>query len=375
MTTAAATERERTDLAASVRRLLAERAGRERVRAVMAGPDGHDAPLWRQLAGTGLAGLAVPERFGGSDASVAELAVVLEELGAALACVPYLVSAAIAAPALVHAGGEAASRYLPGIADGSLVATVALDADGGVWRADRATATARPGDGGAWTVSGHHPYVVDGPVAGLVVAPASTPDGVALFAIDPAGPGATRRDLPTVDLTRRQSRFEWAGAPAMLLGSPGTGQGAALLDHVLDLAATALAAELVGTARQALEASVAYAKIRRQFGQPIGAFQAVKHRCADMLVAVESARACVSLAVAAASAGTADFPALASMAKACASDAAAYVTGENIQLHGAVGFTWEHDAHLLFKRASTGRLLFGDAEHHRDRLVHRAGLA
>jgi alkylation response protein AidB-like acyl-CoA dehydrogenase len=201
---------------------------------------------------------------------------------------------------------------------------------------------------------------------------ASADIGLSLFAVDGAAAGLSRRVLPTLDQTRRLARLEFSEVPARLIGSPGTARG--VLDHTLDVAAIALAAEQLGGAQRALDMAVDYAKVRQQFGRPIGSFQAIKHRCADLLLEVESLRSAVSYAAAAVAAGSTEVPMLAAMLKAYGSEVYSHVAAENIQIHGGIGFTWEHDAHLYLKRAKASELFLGDGSYHRERLAARIGL-
>jgi len=257
---------------------------------------------------------------------------------------------------------------------GDVLATLACTEDDGRW--DRAaTATrARPAASGAaeWMIDGHKNYVVDGDVAGLVVVSAVTGAGVSLFLVEGDATGLERSPLRTVDQTRRQARLRFEGTPARLLGADG--EGAAVLDRVLDLAAVALAAEQVGGARRCLEMAVEYAKVRVQFGRPIGSFQAVKHKCAEMLLELETARSAAYYGAWAAAHLSDDLPVAASLAKARCSDAYARVAADNIQVHGGIGFTWDHDAHLYHRRARSSRQLLGDSRHHRDEVARHIGL-
>ncbi len=233
-----------------------------------------------------------------------------------------------------------------------------------------------PGDpfprGGGWRLDGHKSFVLDGHVADVLVVAGRTDAGVALFRVDGDARGLSRALLPTVDQTRKQARLEFSGTPARLLGDEAIGE--ATLERVLDLAAVALAAEQAGGAGRCLEMTVAHARRRVQFGRPIGSFQAVQHRCADMLLEVESARSASAWATDLASRRSAELPLAASAAKVACSEAYAFVATETVHLHGGLGFTWDHDAHLYFKRAKSSRLLFGDPQWHRERLFRRLGL-
>jgi len=372
---------EQRELRNSVRRFLAERAPLTRVRELMETPDGIDPDVWRQASTQlGLPGIAVPEEYGGAGFSFAEQAIVLEELGAALFTGPYLASAVLAATALLASDDEEARKdLLPGIAAGETVATLAFTEDGGSWDPASIRLAATPDDTG-WRLDGHKSFVMDGHTADLIlaVAAAGTDGKLSLFAVnavnavDAGAIGLTRHALPTLDQTRKLARLAFDGTPARLVGEPGAAR--AVLDRTLDVAAIALAAEQLGGGQRALDMAVAYAKVRQQFGRPIGSFQAIKHRCADLLLEVESLRSAVGYAAAAVAAGSTEVPVLAPLLKAYASEVYSHVAGENIQIHGGIGFTWEHDAHLYLKRAKASELFLGDASYHRDRLATRIGL-
>ena len=373
---------EQGDLRDSVRRFLAERAPLARVRELMETTDGTDADVWRQAgAQLGLQGIAIPEEYGGAGFSLSEQAIVLEELGAALYGGPYLASAVLAATALLSSEDEGARRdLLPGIASGETIATLAFTEDDGSWDPE-SIRLAAANNGSGWRLDGHKSFVLDGYGAGLVLAVAATcsgpstgtaPSGLSLFAVDGAAAGLARSALPTLDQTRKLARCEFDSVPGRLIGSPGA--AGAVLGHTLDVAAIALAAEQLGGAQRALDMAVEYAKVREQFGRPIGSFQAIKHRCADLLLEVESLRSAVGYAAAAVAAASAEVPVLAALVKACASEVYSRVAGENIQIHGGIGFTWEHDAHLYLKRAKASELFLGDGSYHREQLATRIGL-
>ncbi len=376
---------EQEELRASVRRFLADRVPIIAVRALMDAADGGDPAVW-EMAGRqlGLQGIAIPEEYGGSGFTFAEQAIVLEELGAALYGGPYLASAVLAANALLASGDEAAKKtYLPGVASGELIATLAFTEEDGSWEPDatRLTATATPAASaspaaasvvGAWRLDGRKSFVLDGHTAGLILVVGRTQAGLSLFALPGDADGLTRTPLPTLDQTRKLARLDFAGVPATLIGTDGAGQ--AVLSRTLDIAAIAQAAEQLGGAQRALDMAVEYAKVRHQFGRPIGSFQAIKHRCADLLLEVESLRSAVVYAAAAVAEDSAEVPVVAALVKAYASDVYFHVAAENIQIHGGIGFTWEHDAHLYFKRAKASELFLGDATLHRERLATRIGL-
>jgi len=393
---------EQRELRESVKRFLADRIPLPRVRELMESADGSDEKVW-SYAGSqlGLQGIAIGEQYGGAGFSFVEQAIVLEELGAALYPGPYLASAVLAANALLASTDEAAKRdLLPGIASGSTVATLAFTEDDGSWEPS-AIRLAATGDAESWRLDGHKSFVLDGHTADLILVVARTGDTLSLFAVDRAAvdragvhraatdravtdPAATdasagtdaiglaSKELQTLDQTRRLGRLEFTAVPARLIGAPG--DGGPILDKTLDIAAIALAAEQLGGAQRALDMAVAYAKIRHQFGRPIGSFQAIKHRCADLLLEVESLRSAVVYAAAAVAEDSPEVPVLAALVKALASETYFHVAAENIQIHGGIGFTWEHDAHLFFKRAKSSELFLGDASYHRERLATRIGI-
>jgi alkylation response protein AidB-like acyl-CoA dehydrogenase len=361
------------ELRDSVRRFLSDRAPISRVRELMETGDGIDRAVWQQAgAQLGLLGLAIPEEYGGAGFTFAEQAIVLEELGAALYGGPYLASGVLAATALLASPDEQARRdLLPGIASGEVIATVAFTEDDGSWDPAAARlAAAKDGDG--WRLDGHKSFVLDGGAAGLVLALAVADGSLSLFAVDGGAAGLTRATLPTLDQTRKLARLEFESVPARLIGSPG--DAAAVMDRVLNVAAIALAAEQLGGAQRTLDLTVEYTKVRHQFGRPIGSFQGLKHRLADLLLEVESLRSAVTYAASAVAEDSSEVPVLAPLVKAYASDTYFHVAAEAIQMHGGIGFTWEHDAHLYFKRAKSSELFLGDASYHRERLAARIGL-
>ena len=371
---------EQEELRRGARRLLGVESSPARVRAAMAREDGCDAALWQRIGRElGWTALAIPETYGGAGLGPVALTAVMEELGRALACVPFFATACLGAGAILAAGSEAQKqRYLPAIAGGEMTATLAVADDGGVWEAGAVTTLARR-DGGDFVLSGSKAGVVSGHLADLVVVAARTPEsrgerGLSLFALP--GAGLTRRALPTMDQTRRVASvaLDDVRVPAdALLGAEGAGWAA--IECVRDAACAALAAEQLGGAERCLELAVEYAKVRVQFGRPIGSFQAVKHRCADMMVAVEAARSASYWAGWAAAHAPSELRLAAPLAKATASEAYFMCASECIQVHGGIGFTWEHDAHLYFKRARASEALLGDASWQRERLAALLGLS
>jgi alkylation response protein AidB-like acyl-CoA dehydrogenase len=364
---------EQEELRRSVRQFLADKSPAYEVRRLMETPTGYDPAVWEQLASQlGLTGLIVPEEYGGSGFGYGELVVVLEEMGRTLVCTPYFSTVVLGTNAILAAGDEDARKeLLPGIASGTVIATLAVAEEDGSWDSrDLRLEARRSGDG--YVLNGQKMYVIDGHIADLIIAVAQLDRGVAFFAVPGDADGLDRELLPTLDMTRKQARLEFNDTPARLIGSPQRAEQA--LANTLDLAVIALAAEMVGGAQRCLDMSVDYAKTRVQFGRPIGSFQAIKHKCADMLLEVESARSAAYYAAWAAAAGSDERPAVASLAKAFCSEAYFHAAAENIQIHGGIGFTWEHDAHLYFKRAKSCELLFGDSDYHRELLAQRIGI-
>jgi alkylation response protein AidB-like acyl-CoA dehydrogenase len=371
---------------------------------------GCDRALWQRLCQEiGVAGLAIPERFGGAGAGPAETHVVMAELGSTLAPVPMLGSAVLAAQALLATGDDAAcERLLPGIAGGTTVAALAWTPESGGWDPGEAAFAATPpagsarpaaatppagsgttahqgdaagcgtraaaggGSGGeGWALDGVAHYVLDGDLADVLLAAAATPDGTALFEVDLAGSGVSRAAATTMDTTRRLAVVRLGGASGRLIGAAGSGDGSGVsaLARARDLACIALSGEQVGAAGRALELTVAYTRDRVQFGRPIGSFQALQHRMADLHILVESARS-LSYAAAAAAAGDApDLAVQAAAVKAHCSEMLLTVAAEMIQLHGAIAITWEHEAHRYFKRAHGAAHLFGHASTHLARVA------
>ncbi|GAA1731551.1 acyl-CoA dehydrogenase family protein [Streptomyces yatensis] len=372
---------EQRQLRTVLRDLYAEASGVEDVRKHLATPRGYDEALWARLAGEiGVHGLAIPEEYGGSGFTFAELAVALEESGRALYCAPLLSTVVLAAQALLFSGDRTAcERYLPRIADGTLTATVAgfgpddrPDGVGGPDESRELAITAERGSGG-WVLRGRADFVLDGAGADLLLARAGTPAGPRLFACEPA-PGTCRRTPRRVlDETRRQALVEFMGAPATAVGTAEEAEGA--VSATLDTGRAALAAEQVGGSGHALDATVAFVAQRHQFGRPIGSFQAVKHRLADVLVALEAARSGSAYATACAAIASPQLPVAACAAAVVCSETFRLATAEYVQLHGGIGFTWEHPAHLYVRRARGAEVLFGTADQHRTRLAGLVGLA
>ncbi|WP_460606575.1 acyl-CoA dehydrogenase family protein [Jatrophihabitans fulvus] len=364
---------EREALRASVRAFLANHAPEADVRRVMATESGLDRALWRRMSDElGLPGLAVPEAYGGSGFGAGELQVVLEELGRALACVPFLSSAVLATTALLSSDDTAVcDDLLPAVADGSRVATLAALGDSGSYGGPDVFEVRASRSGEGHVLSGRRTFVPDAQAADLYLVTAVHDDGPALFAVDALAEGVRCTPLPTLDETRRQGSVELDRASARLIGA--AGRAADVLARTVAVGSVALAAEHMGGARRALEMAVEYAKVREQFGRVIGSFQAVKHRCADMLLRVEAATSAVTAAAHALDTGAEDFAELAPLALGLASEAYLYAATENIELHGGIGFTWESAAHLYYKRAVAGTALLGSPTANRAAMMTAMG--
>jgi alkylation response protein AidB-like acyl-CoA dehydrogenase len=375
---------EQQDLRDMVRRFLAEKSPVSEVRRLMATEAGYDPAVWALLGELGLTGLTIPEKYGGAGCGPVEQLIVCEEMGAALLCAPYLASTVLATWALLASGDAVAQAdLLPGIASGETIATLAVPEEDGSWAPDEFRVTARR-SGDRYLLDGRKSFVLDGMIADLILVAASSDAGPALFAVGGPGdgPGDGRRDGPgdgpgddralglsrqamqTLDMTRKQAVLTFSGTPGRLVGEPGA--AAEIVAQAVRGGVLALAAEQVGGAQRCLDMAVAYAKVRHQFGRAIGSFQAIKHMCADMLLEVESARSAAYHAAWAAADGAADLPLVASLAKAYCSEAYFHVAASNIQVHGGIGFTWEHDAHLYYRRAKSAEVMLGTPASHRE---------
>jgi alkylation response protein AidB-like acyl-CoA dehydrogenase len=359
---------EQDELRSSVRRFLEQKSPSAEVRRLMETEEGYDPAVWSQMASQlGLQGLALPEEHGGSGYGFIEQIAVLEEMGRALLCAPYFSTVVLAATALLESGDEAAQKdLLPGIADGSTIATLAWVEDPSSWDTSAISATARrKGDG--YVIDGTKTLVLDGHIANLLLVVAQTDNGPSLFAVEAEASGLSRRSLETLDMTRKLASLELAGTPGRLIAEEGA--ATRILERTLQHAVVALSAEQVGGAQKCLEMSVDYAKLRVQFGRPIGSFQAIKHKCADMLLEVESAKSAAYYAAWAIADNTDEVPVVTALAKAYCSDAFASAATETIQIHGGIGFTWEHDAHLFYRRAKSTEQFLGSPAAHRDVLA------
>jgi alkylation response protein AidB-like acyl-CoA dehydrogenase len=380
---------EQEELRRTVRQFLDKTSPETEVRRLMATERGYDADAWHRMADElGLLGLVIPEEFGGAGAGFTELGLVVQEMGRALFCGPFLSTAVLAAAALLETADDAAQhRWLPAIAAGELIATLAIPGSPALaglpaWEvAARPAAGQVPGEQGSagqrpdaadgWVLDGTAGFVLDGHIADLILVPAATGEGPSMFSVRGIAPGLGRTRLPVFDATRKHTRLHFSATPATLVGPAGGAAGA--LARVFDLGCVALACEQVGVAERALDMARDYALLRTQFGRPIGSFQAVKHKLANVLLEVEAARSAAWYGLWAADARRDQLPAVASIAQATCSAAAYQATAENVQMHGGIGYTWEHPAHLYFRRATTSRMWLGDPAGHYERLLGLLG--
>ena len=354
----------------STRDFLAKECGSKVVRKLMDAPDAYDSGLWKKMAGLGWTALGIPEQYGGAG-SFLDLIVVLEECGRALLPGPFFATMGLAVPALIEAGTEAQKKEALGaIAEGQARATLAFTEPSGRWDAGGVTLEAKPA-GGGWRLDGVKLFVPDAEGADYTVVAARTrgegEEGISLFLVKGRPKGMTVTQLKTLDMTRRWNEVRFDGVELdadALMGV--ANKGWVPLKRALEWATAGLCAEMIGGTQKVLEASTEYAKTRHQFGKPIGIYQAVSHKLADMLVLSESGRSATYYAGWAVEADAPDRSLASSMAKAYVSDAYRKVAGDGIQVHGGIGFTWEHDMHLYFKRAKASEVTLGDATYHRE---------
>ncbi len=369
---------EQEEFRSVLRRFLEDKSPPAVVRRLMETEAGWERESWRELNQLlGLTAVHIPEAYGGQGFGFVELGIVLEEMGRALLCAPYFASTALAATAIMNAGTEAQKRdLLPPIAAGETIATLAFTEPNGRWDTTgiEMTATAV---GGGFRLDGVKSFVLDGHTADMIVVLARRPgsigdDGLSFFTVPGDATGLTRRALKVLDPTRKQARLEFRAVDAALLGEEGKGAGP--FARTMMQASVCLANEMVGGAERLRQSALDYANLRVQFGRAIASFQSMKHKQADMLVDVELARSAAYAAASAAAEDDAELPALASLAKACASDAYMQTAIHTIQIHGGIGFTWDNDTHLWFKRAKSSEVFLGDPSWHREQMMRAWGV-
>ena len=366
---------EQAEFRSVLRRFLEDKSPSTEVRRLMETDAGCDPEVWRQLSqDLGLTAIHIPESYGGQGFGIGELAIAVEEMGRALLCAPYFASTVMAATAILKAGSEDQKQILlPDIASGETIATLAIAEESGTWSGSGVAMTATAA-GGKYRLDGTKSFVLDGHTAGLIVVLARTPgssgaEGLSFFTVAGDAAGLERTKLDSMDPTRKLARLSFAGVEADLLGDEGA--AAVPLRQTLDIAAICLANEMVGGAERLRESAVEYANMRVQFGRAIGSFQSLKHKAADMLLDVELAKSAAYYAAAAADEDDEEISALASLAKAAAADAYMQTAIHTVQIHGGIGFTWDNDTHLWFKRAKSSEVFLGDAAYHRERLMQQ----
>jgi alkylation response protein AidB-like acyl-CoA dehydrogenase len=364
---------EQDEFRSNLRRFLADRSPTKEVRRLMETDTGWERDAWKSInTELGLTAIRIPEAYDGHGFGLGEQCIVLEEMGRALLCAPFFATTVLAVGAILNAGTEAEKKaLLPDIALGDTIATLAWVEDDGSWDGTGSAMTARVTTDG-YTLSGSKTLVLDGHTADLIVVLARLPasagaDGLTLFTVDGTADGLTRRPLKTMDPTRKLARLDFRDVAARPLGTPGGAAGP--FARTLTEAAVCLANEMVGGADRLREDALAYAMMRMQFGKPIASFQSMKHKHADMLLDVEMAKSAAYYAAAALDDGDADAVATAHLAKAAASETYLQTAIHAIQIHGGIGFTWDNDTHLWFKRAKSSEVLLGDASYHRELML------
>ena len=364
---------EQDEFRTSLRRALEARSTTKDVRRLMATEQGFDPEGWKKLnQEMGLTAVLIPEAYGGAGFGYGELGIVLEEMGRNLLCAPFFSTAALATAAILNSGTEDQKKaLLPAIAAGDVSATFAFSEDSGLNDAASVAMTATP-SGSGYKLDGTKSFVLDGHTADLIVVLARKPgskgeEGLSFFTVDGKAAGLDRRLLKTMDETRKLARLRFKGVDAKLLGAEG--KAAAPFAKTLQQAIVCLANEMVGGAERLREDALDYVKMRMQFGRSIASFQTTKNKAADMLVDVEMAKSTAYYAAAALDEGDADLATVASLSKAMAADAYLQTAIHAVQMHGGIGFTWDNDTHLWFKRAKSSEILFGDANYHRELMM------
>ena len=362
---------EQRALRTAVADLMARHSSEAQVRTLMATDTGVDPKVWHELAAMGLTGLLIGDEYGGAGAGPVEMGIAMEEMGRVLMVSPFL-STAVLVPSLLTKAGDAAecAAVLPRIASGDLIASVAY-AEGDSARLPATIATSAGAIGDAWHITGYKHFVLDGQSADVLYVLAETDAGPGVFAVDAGAAGLDVTPLTTVDLTRKQCRLQFVDTPARLIGR--LGAGVEVFTAALDRAGLALVSEQAGGARRTVEMATEYAKTRYQFGRAIGSFQAVKHMCADMLLEAESATSAARFVAGSFAEQAPSRVADLALAQAYCSDAFVFVAATNIQVHGGIGFTWEHPAHLYLRRARSDAQLLGSPSWHRERYLRQIG--
>ena len=356
---------EQDQLRDTLKRFLNDHSSSSEVRQLMETELGYNKQTWRSLChDLGMGGIHVPETYGGVGLSYIELGIALEEMGKELLCSPFLSSSVFACNAIMLCGtSEQQTELLPPLTQGIASATVAFTEYDGRWDAQAVQTTFDKG-----VINGSKHFVIDGSSADQIITIARTKTGLGFFLVDRTSDGLTCSISETLDQTRKQSTVDFKNCPAIQLGSGDQTQN---YSNFLDLAAVALSNEMVGGAQQMLESAVEYAKFRMQFGRAVGSFQAIKHICSDLLLEVEMAKSAAYAAAQAVATNDPELPVISSLAKAAASEAFLHAARDCIQIHGGIGFTWDNDSHLWFKRAKSSEVLLGDPSYHRELMLSR----
>ncbi len=362
----------------SARALLEKECPSTLVRKMMEDERGFDVALWKRMAELGWLGLVIPEEYGGGGLSYVDLILIMEEMGRVVLPLPFIWTLMFA-EAIQRAGSDGQkSTLLPKVASGDLIGTIAYLEPSASWSADGINLAARKDDT-AYVLDGTKLFINDGHIADWILVAARTAgsgeQGISLFAIDTNRAGINITRLTTMDRTRKLAEIKFSGVrvePSEIVGEPGNGWKT--LSEVIDRGKVMLAGEMTGGAQKVLDLTVDYAKVRVQFGRPIGSFQAVQHKCANMMIDVEGAKSATYYAAWAVSNEVPEASLAAALAKAAASDAFRRVSAEGIQLHGGIGFTWDHDMHLYFKRAKSSEFTFGDANWNRELVAQAINL-
>ena len=356
---------EQDQLRDTLRRFLDDRSSSAEIRQLMETELGYDKQTWQSLCHElGMGGIHVPETHGGVGLSYVELGIALEEMGKKLLCSPFLSSSVFSCNAIMLCGTyEQQTELLPALSQGIKTATVAFTEHNGRWDTQAVQTTFDKG-----VINGTKHFVIDGSSAEQIITIAQTKTGLGFFLVDRASDGLTCTISETLDQTRKQSTVDFKNCPAIQLGSGDQTQN---YSNFLDLAAVAMANEMVGGAQQMLESAVEYAKFRMQFGRAVGSFQAIKHICSDLLLEVELAKSAAYAAAQAVATNDPELPVISSLAKAAASEAFLHAARDCIQIHGGIGFTWDNDTHLWFKRAKSSEVLLGGPSYHRELMLSR----
>ncbi|MEW1976343.1 acyl-CoA dehydrogenase family protein [Microbacterium profundi] len=360
------------DFQKSLRRMISDRSPMKIVREVIETEPGWDEGLWRQFAEqAGLPALLVPEEYDGAGASLVEAMIVMEELGRGLVPSPFFATTAFGVVPILTFGSESQKQdLLPGIVAGEITATTAITEPSGNWSPD-GVEMAADGSDDSVTLTGTKSFVIDGHTANKILVVARSGDQYGLYVVDGDAPGLSRTKQTTLDLTRPMATLEFDNVAATALGEPGSWDR---ISHMIDVAATLLAAEMVGAMEAAMTMAVEYAKVRNQFSRAIGSFQGIKHRLSEMALEVDTSRAATWYAAHAGAEELEDFPTAALVAKATAAAGFAFTASWVVQVHGGIGFTWDHDAQLYYRKAKSTELLLGSTADTWLQLADRLGV-